>query len=57
MGAFAALDGKLTKALGDAYGDALRRRLMLFSSLCCAVVGVVWIALSLSGVNFDAFGT
>jgi hypothetical protein len=25
--------------------------------LCCAVVGVVWIALSLSGVNFDAFGT
>ncbi len=57
MGAFAALYGKLTKALGDAYGDALRRRLMLFSSLCCAVVGVVWIALSLSGVNFDAFGT
>jgi hypothetical protein len=30
---------------------------MVFSSASCAVVGVAWIALSASGVRFDAFGT
>ena len=53
MGVFAAGYGELTYELGRSGGEVLEKRLMLFSSSACFIVGVAWITLTLSGVGVD----